>query len=45
MLKFMHKRDAEGVERLVREHILRGRMMVLKDFGQRRSTPKTEVQD
>jgi DNA-binding GntR family transcriptional regulator len=35
MLKFMHKRDAEGVERLVREHILRGRMMVLAEFSQK----------
>jgi len=43
MLKFMRKRDVEGVERLVREHILRGREMVLKDFGQRWSTQKTEV--
>jgi DNA-binding GntR family transcriptional regulator len=35
MLKFMHKRDAEGVERLVREHILRGRKMVLSEFSQK----------
>jgi DNA-binding GntR family transcriptional regulator len=34
MLEFMHKRDAEGVERLVREHILRGRKMVLSEFSQ-----------
>jgi len=34
MLKFMRKRDAEGVERLVREHILRGRNMVLAEFSQ-----------
>ena len=33
MLKFMHKRDAEGVEKLVREHIQRGQEVVLKDFG------------
>ena len=33
MLKFMHKRDGEGVERLVREHILRGQEVVLADFG------------
>jgi DNA-binding GntR family transcriptional regulator len=32
MLAFMRKRDAEGVENLVREHILRGRDVVLKDF-------------
>ena len=34
MLKFMRKRDAEKVEILVREHILRGRDAVLKEFGQ-----------
>jgi DNA-binding GntR family transcriptional regulator len=34
MLKFMRKRDEEKVERLVREHILRGRDAVLKDFGE-----------
>jgi DNA-binding GntR family transcriptional regulator len=33
MLKFMRKRNAEKVEILVREHILRGRDAVLKDFG------------
>ena len=33
MLEFMHKRDAEGVEKLVREHIRRGQEVVLKDFG------------
>lgn len=33
MLKFMRKRDAEGVEKLVREHIRRGQEVVLKDFG------------
>ncbi len=33
MLKFMHKRDAEQVENLVRAHILRGRDVVLKEFG------------
>ena len=33
MLKFMRKRDAEKVEILVREHILRGRDAVLKEFG------------
>ena len=32
MLKFIRKRDAEGVERLVREHILRGQAIVLKEF-------------
>ena len=33
MLKFMRNRDAEKVEILVREHILRGRDAVLKEFG------------
>ena len=33
MLKYMRKRDAERVERLVREHILRGRDDVLQKFG------------
>jgi len=32
MLKHIRERDAEGVERLVREHILRGRDMVRKQF-------------
>jgi len=34
MLKFMRKRDVEGVERLVRDHILRGQDEVLREFGQ-----------
>jgi DNA-binding GntR family transcriptional regulator len=33
MLKFMRKRDAERVERLVRDHILRGQDEVLREFG------------
>ena len=37
MLKFMRKRDAEGVERLVREHILRGQEEVLRHFGKKSS--------
>ena len=32
MLKFISKRDLEGVESLVREHILRGQGIVLKEF-------------
>lgn len=32
MLKFIRKRDAEGVEKLVREHILRGQEIVLQEF-------------
>jgi len=35
MLKFMRKRDAEEVERLVRDHILRGQVEVLREFGKR----------
>jgi len=29
----MHKRDAKGVEKLVREHIQRGQEVVLNHFG------------
>jgi DNA-binding GntR family transcriptional regulator len=32
MLEYIRRREAEGVERLVREHILRGQEMVLKTF-------------
>ncbi len=32
MLQFISKRDAEGVEKLVKEHILRGQNVVLKEF-------------
>jgi DNA-binding GntR family transcriptional regulator len=35
MLKFMHKRDANRVEKLVREHILRGQQVVLNDYGKK----------
>ena len=35
MLKYIRKRDAEGAERLVREHILRGKEMVLKEYDRR----------
>jgi len=35
MLKFMRKRDAEEVERVVREHILRGQEVVLTGFGKK----------
>jgi DNA-binding GntR family transcriptional regulator len=37
MLEFMRRRDAEGVERLVRDHILRGRDEVLREFGKKRA--------
>ena len=36
MLKYIRKRDAEGAERLVREHILRGQEMVLKEDDRQR---------
>ncbi len=32
MLKFIEKRDTVGVEKLVRDHILMGREIVLKEF-------------
>lgn len=32
MLKYIRKRDAEGAEHVVREHILRGQEMVLKEY-------------
>ena len=35
MLELMRKRDAERVERLVRDHILRGQDEVLKEFGKK----------
>jgi len=35
MLKLISKRDLEGVESLVREHILRGQGIVLKEFDMR----------
>jgi DNA-binding GntR family transcriptional regulator len=37
MLEYMRKRDAAKVESLVREHILRGRDVVLKGLSQKRS--------
>jgi DNA-binding GntR family transcriptional regulator len=36
MLKYIRKRDAEGAERLVRDHILRGQQMVLKEYDRQR---------
>lgn len=36
MLKYIRKRDAEGAERLVRDHILRGQGMVLKEYDRQR---------
>jgi DNA-binding GntR family transcriptional regulator len=37
MLELIQKRKAEGVERLVRDHILRGQDVVLEEFDRRRS--------
>jgi DNA-binding GntR family transcriptional regulator len=37
MLELIQKREAEGVERLVRDHILRGQDVVLEEFDRRRS--------
>jgi DNA-binding GntR family transcriptional regulator len=36
MLKYIRKRDAEGAERAVKDHILRGREMVLKEYDKQR---------
>jgi DNA-binding GntR family transcriptional regulator len=36
MLKYIRKLDAEGAECLVRDHILRGKEMVLKEYDRRR---------
>ena len=36
MLKYIRKQDAEGAERLVRDHILRGQQMVLKEYDRQR---------
>ena len=35
MLNLMRKRDAEGVEKLVRDHILRGQDEILREFGKK----------
>ena len=40
MLKYMRKRDADRVEKLVREHILRGRDVVLEVFEKKRPDKK-----
>lgn len=36
MLRYIRKRDAEGAERVVREHILRGQEVVLKEYDRQR---------
>lgn len=36
LLKLIRKRDAEGAEQLVRDHILRGQEMVLKEYDRQR---------
>lgn len=37
MLKYIQKRDAQSAERVVKEHILRGRKMVLKEYDKQQS--------
>jgi DNA-binding GntR family transcriptional regulator len=36
MVVLIRKKDAEGVEQLVREHILRGQAAVLKEFDEQK---------
>ncbi len=36
MLGFIRRRDADGVEKVVREHILRGQEVVLKEFDMKK---------
>lgn len=36
MLKYIRKRDPEGAERVVRDHILRGQEVVLKEYDRQR---------
>jgi len=36
MVALIRKKDAEGVEQLVREHILRGQAAVLKEFDKQK---------
>jgi DNA-binding GntR family transcriptional regulator len=43
MLKYIRKRDAEGAERLVRDHILRGQEMVLKEYDKQRMDQAEEA--
>lgn len=40
MLKYIRRRDAAGVELLVREHILRGQEIVLKEFEEKGPPPE-----
>ncbi len=42
MLKYIRKRDAEGAERMVKDHILRGQKMVLKEYDKQRSDQAEE---
>jgi DNA-binding GntR family transcriptional regulator len=37
MLKLIRKREAEDVERLVRDHILRGQDVVLEEFDRKKT--------
>jgi DNA-binding GntR family transcriptional regulator len=43
MLKYIKKRDAEGAERMVKDHILRGQAMVLKEYDKKRSDQAEEA--
>ena len=43
MLKYIRKRDAEGAERMVKDHILRGQAMVLKEYDKKRSDQAEEA--
>jgi DNA-binding GntR family transcriptional regulator len=36
MLKYIRERDAEGAEKLVRDHIIRGQEMVLREYDRQR---------
>jgi len=42
MLQSIRKRDAEGAERLTREHILRGREIVLREFDKQKRDRRKE---
>ena len=43
MLKLIRRRDADGVERLVREHILRGQAVVLREFDMQLTDNRDEL--
>ncbi|MEJ2099349.1 MAG: GntR family transcriptional regulator [Desulfobacterales bacterium] len=43
MLKYIRKRDAKGAERAVKDHILRGQEMVLKEYDKQRLDQAEQV--